>query len=36
MSQITRNSLSAPAFFALIAGRDGRWELIDGEPVMES
>lgn len=34
MSQITRNSLSAPAFFALIAERDMRWELIDGEPVM--
>lgn len=34
MSQITRNSLTEPTFFALIAGRDGRWELIDGEPVM--
>ena len=34
MPQITRNSLSAPAFFALIAGREERWELIGGEPVM--
>jgi Uma2 family endonuclease len=34
MSQITQNSLSAPAFFALIAGRDRRWELVDGQPVM--
>ena len=34
MSQITRNFLSAPAFFALIASREERWELIDGQPVM--
>ena len=34
MSQITRNSLTEPAFFALIAGREERWELIGGEPVM--
>ena len=34
MSQITRDSLTEPAFFALIAGCDGRWELVDGQPVM--
>jgi Uma2 family endonuclease len=34
MSQITQDSLTEPAFFALIAGRDGRWELVDGQPVM--
>jgi Uma2 family endonuclease len=34
MSQITRKSLTEPAFFALIAGREERWELIGGEPVM--
>lgn len=34
MSQITRSSLTEPAFFALIAGREERWELIGGEPVM--
>jgi Uma2 family endonuclease len=34
MSQITRSSLTEPAFFAFIAGREERWELIDGEPVM--
>lgn len=34
MSQVTRQPISVPAFFALIAGRDGRWELIDGELVM--
>lgn len=34
MSQITRSSLTEPAFFALIAEREERWELIDGQPVM--
>lgn len=34
MSQITRSSLTEPAFFTLIARREERWELIGGEPVM--
>ncbi|TDQ54583.1 Uma2 family endonuclease [Phaeovulum veldkampii] len=34
MSQITRNSLTEHNFFALVAGLEGRWELIDGELVM--
>jgi Uma2 family endonuclease len=33
MSQITRSTPTEPAFFALI-GREERWELIGGEPVM--
>lgn len=34
MSQITRSSLTEPAFFALIAEREERWELIGGEPMI--
>lgn len=34
MSQITRNSLLAPAFFALSASREARSELIDDQTVM--
>lgn len=34
MSQITRNSLTEPNFFALIAGREERWELVGGEPMI--